>query len=105
MKNLFFALFFIPFVFACGLSNAELERQIWDSMEETLRKTSGLEDAEIVDFGLVHKGGNEYVGMLTLKQRNIFTNEMMEMTYDVDIIYDGENIQWKTQDFQWEIQD
>ncbi len=89
---------FIPFVFACGLSNAELERQIWDNMEETLRKTSGFEDAEIVDFGLVHKGGNEYVGMLTLKQRNIFTNEMNEMTYDVDIIYDGENIQWQIQD-------
>ncbi len=97
MKKLILLLF-IPLVFACSLSNAELEEWVVESMTETFKETSGLEDAEILEFTLVHKGGNEYVGLLTINQRNIFTDDMMEMKYEVEVIYDGENVKWQIQD-------
>ena len=49
MKKLILLLF-IPILFTCSLSNAELEEWVVESMTETFRETSGLEDAEILEF-------------------------------------------------------
>jgi len=107
MKKLILLLF-IPLVFACEtISTEELAEEVKVSMMETFKETSGLEDTEIIEFGLVHKGGNEYQGLLKVKEPNVFGElidaftdndnfeDTIEKNYQVEVIYDGENIQWR----------
>ena len=107
MKKLILLLF-IPLVFACEtISTEELAEEVKVSMMETFKETSGLEDTEIIEFGLVHKGGNEYQGLLKVKEPNVFGElidaftdndnfeDIIEKNYQVEVIYDGENIQWR----------
>ena len=107
MKKLILLLF-IPLVFGCDtISTEELAEEVKASISETFKETSGLEDTEIIEFGLVHKGGNEYQGLLKVKEPNLFGElidaftdndsfgDTIEKNYQVEVIYDGENIQWR----------
>ena len=58
MKKL---ILFIPLVFACSLSTEELAEQVEQNIIETL--TENDEGFKVVDFSLVHRGGNEYKGL------------------------------------------
>tara|TARA_B100000900_G_scaffold311746_1_gene270544 strand:- start:634 stop:816 length:183 start_codon:yes stop_codon:yes gene_type:complete len=49
-------------------------------------------DIEVVDFSLVHKGGNEYEGFLEL---NVDGNEYKRT---VEVIYDGDRFSWEVLD-------
>ncbi len=83
MKKLILLLF-IPLVFGCDtISTEELAEEVKASISETFKETSGLEDAEIIEFGLVHKGGNEYQGLLKVKEPNLF-GELIDAFTDND---------------------
>ena len=45
-------------IFACSMSTEELEQEVLENIKQELAVNSMFEDAEVVDFGLVHKGGN-----------------------------------------------
>lgn len=76
------------FVTSCSLSTNELAEEVKTSMQETWKK-EGVTGIKIESFLLTHKGGNEYSGILE-------TNEEGEkFKYTVEVIYDGENMQWE----------
>lgn len=106
MKKLILLLF-IPLVLGCGLSTEELAEQIEESMVETFAESDDWVDVELVDFSLVHKGGNEYKGIVELIVENpvadLFNNwseqeilkENIEVSYPVEVIYDGTTFSWE----------
>lgn len=76
------------FITSCGLSTNELAEEVKISMTETF-KNEGVTGIKIESLILTHKGGNEYTGILE-------TNEEGEkFKYTVQVIYDGENMQWE----------
>ncbi len=90
IKNLGKGVFILMLFFAtsCSLSTNELAEEVKISMNETW-KNEGVTGIKIESFLLTHKGGNEYTGILE-------TNEEGEkFKYTVQVIYDGENIQWE----------
>ena len=108
MKKLILLLF-IPLVLGCGLSTEELAKQIEESMVETFAESDDWVDVELVDFSLVHKGGNEYKGIVELIVENpvadLFNNAFendyvelkknIEVSYPVEVIYDGNTFTWE----------
>ena len=90
IKNLGKGVFILMLFFAtsCSLSTNELAEEVKISMNETW-KNEGATGIKIESFLLTHKGGNEYTGILE-------TNEEGEkFKYTVQVIYDGENMQWE----------
>lgn len=90
IKNLGKGVFILMLLFAtsCSLSTNELAEEVKISMNETW-KNEGVSGIKIESFLLTHKGGNEYTGILE-------TNEEGEkFKYTVQVIYDGENMQWE----------
>ena len=106
-------------IFACSMSTEELEQEVLESIKQELAENSMFEDAEIVDFGLVHKGGNEYKGILELIIKNpvanlvpdwseqvnqnplfkeLGINENIQFTRTVEVVYDGETFTWEIKD-------
>ena len=76
------------FATSCSLSTNELAEEVKVSMNENWEK-EGITGIKIESFILTHKGGNEYSGILE-------TNEEGEIfKYTVEVIYDGENMQWE----------
>jgi hypothetical protein len=76
---------------SCKLSTKELSEEVKKSMIETWQK-EGVTGIQIESFMLTHKGGNEYSGLLE-------TNEEGEsFKYNVNVTYDGENMQWKIEE-------
>ena len=65
MKKLILLLF-IPLVLGCSLSTEELAEQVEQNIIETLAENDDWANVELVDFSLVHKGGNEYKGIIEL---------------------------------------
>ena len=116
MKKLILLLF-IPLVFACDtLTTEELAQDVKQSMIEHFAESDDWVDVKLVDFSLVHKGGNEYKGILELIIKNPIAdllpdwseqvknqnplyqellNEDIEVTYPVEVIYDGEMYSWE----------
>ncbi len=108
MKKLILLLF-IPLVFACGLSTEELAEQVEESIVETFAESNDWVDVELVGFSLVHKGGNEYKGIVDLVVENpvadlfntAFENDYVELkknievSYPVEVIYDGNTFTWE----------
>ncbi len=108
MKKLILLLF-IPLVFACGLSTEELAEQVEQNIIETLAENDDWTDVELVDFSLVHKGGNEYKGIIEMIIENpvadlfntAFENDYVELkknievSYPVEVIYDGNTFTWE----------
>ena len=89
IKNLGKGVFILMLFFAtsCSLSTNELAEEVKISMNETA-KNEGV-NMKIESLLLTHKGGNEYTGILE-------TNEEGEkFKYTVQVIYDGENMQWE----------
>ena len=95
-------------VFACDtLTTEELAQEVKQNMIEHFAESDDWVDVKLVDFSLVHKGGNEYKGIVDLVVENpvadLFNNlseqeilnKNIEMTYSVEVIYDGEMYSWE----------
>jgi len=107
MKKLFL-LSFVLFFFSCdSLSTEELAKNIKQDMIDTFAESDDWVSVKFVDFSLVHKGGNEYKGIVelivenpvadlfnNLSEQEIF-NEKIEVSYPVEVIYDGTNYSWE----------
>ena len=109
MKKLILLLF-IPLVFACDtLTTEELAKEVKQNMIEHFAESDDWLDVKLVDFSLVHKGGNEYKGIIELIIENpvadlfntTFENDYVELkknievSYPVEVIYDGEMYSWE----------
>ena len=93
--------------YACEtrMSTEELTNEIKQNMIEHFAENDA--DIELVSFGLVHKGGNEYKGVIDLIIPNPVADLMndwseqdilkknIEVTYSVNVIYDGESYSWE----------
>ncbi len=110
MKKLILLLLFIQ-IFSCGLSTQELQVEVKGSIIETLKENPEYDGFEVKDFTLIHKGGNEYIGLLDviepnafaeawnlLLDENVLSEKGTKATYDVDVIYDGQTFTWKIKD-------
>tara|TARA_B100000575_G_C22700185_1_gene423471 strand:+ start:194 stop:523 length:330 start_codon:yes stop_codon:yes gene_type:complete len=98
---------FVLLIVGCSMSTEELEQEVLISITEQLNENTMTEDAEVVGFHLVHKGGNEYKGVIELIMPNpvsdLFNSfaemdildDMIEVTYSVEVIYDGETYTWE----------
>ena len=107
MKKLILLLF-IPLVFACDtLTTEELAQEVKQNMIEHFAESDDWVDVKLVDFSLVHKGGNDYKGIVDLvvetpvadlfnnMSEQEILNKNIEMTYSVEVIYDGEMYSWE----------
>ena len=109
MKKLILLLF-IPLVFACDtLTTEELAKEVKQNMIEHFAESDDWVDVKLVDFSLVHKGGNEYKGIIELIIENpvadlfntTFENDYVELkknievSYPVEVIYDGNTFTWE----------
>ena len=97
--------------FACnGLSKKQLTEQVKEMIIQTYNETPGLEKTEVVDLILEHEDGDKYKGVLKVIVPNLFGNMMNsfstdssykdknEITYMLEVIYDGVDIDWKILD-------
>jgi len=100
--------FMLVILFWCGISTEELQEEVKESIVETLKEDPNYEGVEVIDLSLIHKEGNEYVGILNVLEPNTFTetwNELLqvdaldekgiEAEYNVDVIYDGQAFMWE----------
>ena len=95
MKKLLilFALIFV----SCEprLSTEELTQVIKQDLIEHLAKNSDIAKVELVDFSLVHKGGNEYKGVAEVIIENpvadlfndTFENDYFELNKNIEYSY------------------
>ena len=113
MKKLILLLVFISLVFSCEqrMSTEELTQEIKQNMIEHFAENDDVANVKLVDLKLVHKGGNEYKGMADViienpvadLLNNAFENDYLELkknievTYSVEVIYDGESFSWEIQ--------
>ena len=113
MKKLILLLVFISLVFSCEqrMSTEELTQEIKQNMIEHFAENDDVANVKLVDLKLVHKGGNEYKGMVDViienpvadLLNNAFENDYLELkknievTYSVEVIYDGESFSWEIQ--------
>ena len=94
--------------YACGMSTEELQKEVKSSIIETLKEDPEYEGVEVIDLSLIHKDGNEYVGILSVLEPNSFAEawntllqvdalneEGIENKYDVKVIYDGSSFIWE----------
>ena len=65
MKKLFYLYLVFTFL-SCSFSTTELEEELKRNMVENFAKNDSGSEIELLDFKLVHKGGNEYNGFLDL---------------------------------------
>lgn len=72
---------------SCGISTEQLTDEVRDLMKEKF-KESGL-DIRVKDVSLVHKGGNDYTGLVVLE----YEGETEQ--YDLNVICDGESFQYE----------
>ena len=94
--------------YACGMSTEELQKEVKSSIIETLKEDPEYEGVEVIDLSLIHKDGNEYVGILNVLEPNSFAEawntllqvdalneEGIENKYDIKVIYDGSSFIWE----------
>ncbi len=91
------------------MSTGELTEQVKQSMIETFAEKDDVADIKLVDLKLVHKGGNEYTGVADVIIENPVADLLndwseldilkknIEVTYSVEVIYDGESFSWEIQ--------
>ena len=97
------------------MSTEELEQEISRSISEQIAGNSSVNSVfdefigniEFVDFQLIHKGGNEYVGVLEVLEPNLLGNvfdvltendvfeDKIKNTYEVEVVYDGKTYSYK----------
>ena len=115
LKKIIFLFLFNIILFGCSMSTEELEQEISRSISEQIAENSSVNSVfdefigniEFVDFQLIHKGGNEYVGVLEVLEPNLLGNvfdvltendvfeDKIKNTYDVEVIYDGKTYSYK----------
>ena len=115
MKKLL--ILFALLIVGCAMSTEELEQEVLRSITEQLNENYMTENTEVVDFQLVHKGGNEYKGVMPIFHIDLYRLELImpnpvsdlfnafaeldiledkiEVTYSVEVIYDGETYTWE----------
>ncbi|MAR63278.1 MAG: hypothetical protein CMC45_05570 [Flavobacteriaceae bacterium] len=54
------------------MSTEELQKEVKSSIIETLKEDPEYEGVEVIDLSLIHKDGNEYVGILNVLEPNTF---------------------------------
>ena len=113
MKKLLF-LFALLLISSCILTTEELEAEVKASIIETLNDDPEFEGVQVIDLSLIHKGGNEYIGILNviepntvaeawntllqlaeLSDQDLLKEDGLEAKYDVEVIYDGESFIWE----------
>jgi hypothetical protein len=113
MKKLLF-LFALLLISSCILTTEELEAEVKASIIETLNDDPEFEGVQVIDLSLIHKGGNEYIGILNviepntvaeawntllqlaeLSDKDLLKEDGLEAKYDVEVIYDGESFIWE----------
>ena len=112
MKKLLLQISIALILFSCEqrMSTEQLTQEIKQNMIEHFAENSDdYVKAELVDLSIIHKGGNEYKGMVDLiienpaadLLNNVFENDYIELkknieaTYSVEILYDGESYSWE----------
>ena len=93
MKKLLILFLFV--IISCDFRPSTQE--LAETIEKDLIEVLGA-DVEFVEFNLLHKGGNEYLGMLELLEPNSRTGEKDEVKLDVEVLYDGEMYRWEILD-------
>ena len=107
MKKLIY-LSILLIYFSCGLSTEELRLEVKNSIIETLKADPDFEGVKVLDLSLIHKAGNEYIGILdaiepntfaeawnTLLQVDALNEQGIKVKYDVEVIYDGVSFIWE----------
>ena len=113
MKKLLI-LFALLLISSCILTTEELEAEVKASIIETLNDDPEFEGVQVIDLSLIHKGGNEYIGILNviepntvaeawntllqlaeLSDKDLLKEDGLEAKYDVEVIYDGESFIWE----------
>ena len=90
MKKLLILFLFV--IISCDFRPSTQE--LAETIEKDLIEVLGA-DVEFVEFNLIHKGGNEYLGMLEVLEPNAVTGEKDEVKFDVEVLYDGETYRWE----------
>ena len=98
MKKLLILFLFVIISCDFRLSTQELAETIEKDLIERLANDPDTADVEFVEFNLLHKGGNEYLGMLEVLEPNAVTGEKDEVKFDVEVLYDGETYRWEILD-------
>ena len=110
MKKLLFLFALILVSCEPRLSTEELTQVIKQDMIKHFAENSDVAKVELVDFSLVHKGGNEYKGVAEVTIENPVAdllndwteqdilNKNIEYSYAVEVIYDGEMYTWEMLD-------
>ncbi len=80
----------LPGVFSKNLSRGELTRQVRTSIEEQRSSHPLLKGSTIEDLELVHSGGNQYTGILTLRSPLAGSYRLT-----VDVTVDGDRMMWR----------
>ena len=92
------------------ISTEELTQEIKQDMIEYFAENDDVTDIKLIDLKLVHKGGNEYKGILDVIIENPVADLLndwseqdilkknIEVTYAVEVIYDGEMYSWEIQE-------
>lgn len=93
MKKLLILFLFV--IISCDFRPSTQE--LAETIEKDLIEVLGA-DVEFVEFNLIHKGGNEYLGMLEVLEPNAVTGEKDEVKFDVEVLYDGETYRWEILD-------
>ena len=98
--------------YACEtrMSTDELTKEIKQNMIEHFAENDDVADIKLVDLKLVHKGSNEYKGIADVIIKNPVADLLndwseqdilkknIEVTYSLEVIYDGEMFSWEIQE-------
>jgi hypothetical protein len=86
---------------SCGISKAELEKQVGQNvleyMQENLPSSSGFENLELKSINLFEVGKGQYTGTVVLKyDRTLFGEKLSseESKHTVSVLTDGKSFQW-----------
>jgi hypothetical protein len=110
MKKLILLLLLTFYACETRMSTEELTQEIKQNMIEYFAENDDVADIKLVDLKLVHKGGNEYKGIADVIIENPVADLLndwseqdilkknIEVTYSVEVIYDGEMFSWEIQE-------
>ena len=109
MKQLILLLLLTFYACETRMSTEELTQEIKQNMIEHFAENDDVANITLVDLKLVHKGGNEYTGVADVIIENPVADLLndwseldilkknIEVTYSVEVIYDGESFSWEIQ--------
>lgn len=92
MKNIFMSLLLSFTLFSCKISTGQLENEVQNLMEEKFEE-AGL-NIKVNNISLVHKGGNDYTGLVILECEGEIEQ------FDINVICDGESFQYEIVNFE-----